>query len=61
MKECRFQLTYIADGQLHRTCGKAQAQQPFATEYFSLMTQLFLLQQASIETVELVLLGRFLR
>lgn len=39
MKECRFQLTYIADGQLHRTCGKAQAQQPFETEYFSLMTQ----------------------
>ena len=39
MKECRFQLTYIADGQLHRTCGKAQAQQPFETEYFSLMAQ----------------------
>ena len=39
MKECRFQLTYIADGQLHRTCGKAQEQQPFETEHFSLMTQ----------------------
>ena len=35
MKECRFQLTYIADGQLHRTCGKAQEQQPFETEHFS--------------------------
>ena len=39
MKECRFQLTYIANGQMHHTCGKTQAQQPFETDYFSLLTQ----------------------